>query len=161
MLGRKGHPKLRNPTLGHPPRKTIWICATTLKKELLLLHCGVCYFENNFSFFEINDNDFKWKCESSYIITKKSLECMWYCAIYVCMIMKRKKIVLLAQKLRRKKLRIRKEFPIFVPDDPPDGLIAKKSSISFLEEKNYTQRIWRQDGMIFDDTEMFLFLFLI
>ena len=51
------------------------------------------------------------------------------------MIMKRKKIVLLAQKLRRKKLRIRKEFPIFVPDDPPDGLIAKKSSISFLEEK--------------------------
>ena len=121
----------------------------------------MCYFENNFSFFEINDNDFKWKCESSYIITKKSLECMWYCAIYVCMIMKRKKIVLLAQKLRRKKLRIRKEFPIFVPDDPPDGLIAKKSSISFLEEKNYTQRIWRQDGMIFDDTEMFLFLFLI
>jgi len=120
----------------------------------------VCYFENNFSFFEINDNDFKWKCESSYIITKKSLECMWYCAIYVCMIMKRKKIVLLAQKLRRKKLRIRKEFPIFVPDDPPDGLITKKSSISFLEEKNYTQRIWRQDGMIFgDDTEMFLFLF--
>ena len=68
-------------------------------------------------------------------ITKKSLECMWYCAIYVCMIMKRKKIVLLAQKLRRKKLRIRKEFPIFVPDDPPDGLIAKKSSISFLEKK--------------------------
>jgi len=51
------------------------------------------------------------------------------------MIMKRKKIVLLAQKLRRKKLRIRKEFPIFVPDDPPDGLIAKKSSISFLEKK--------------------------
>ena len=53
----------------------------------------------------------------------------------------KKKIVLLAQKLRRKKLRIRKEFPIFVPDDPPDGLIAKKSSISFLEKKNYTQRI--------------------
>ena len=71
-----------------------------------------------------------------------------------------KKIVLLAQKLRRKKLRIRKEIPIFVPGRRSSSWWPniKKSSISFLEKKLHTTNYWRQDGMIFDDTEMFLFL---
>ena len=120
------------------------------------MHCGVCYFENNFSFLEINDNDFKWKCESSYIITKKK---SWMHVILCDLCMydheERKKIVLLAQKLRRKKLRIRKEIPIFVPGRRSSSWWPniKKSSTSFWKKKKITHNellktrwndIWRR-----------------
>ena len=54
-----------------------------------------------------------------------------------------KKIVLLAQKLRRKKFRnSEKKFQYLCPaDDPhPDGLISKNPQFLFWK-KNYTQRI--------------------
>jgi len=83
--------------------------------------------------------------KSSYIITKKSLECMWYCAIYVCMIMK-KKNRFISSKIKKKEVQkfrnSEKKFQYLCPaDDPhPDGLISKNPQFLFWK-KNYTQRI--------------------
>jgi len=53
-------------------------------------------------------------------------------------------------KKRRKKLR---KIPLFVPDNPPDGLLSKNPQFFF--EKNYNE----DDEMIFDDTEMFFLIY--